>query len=53
MKKEYMVPQMEVVEIKVKPQLLAGSDYGGKFNAPGFEWAEKGYEFGGWDLETE
>ena len=32
-----MRPQMEVMEIRVEPQLLAGSDYSGKFGAPPFE----------------
>ena len=59
MKKEYMKPQMEVMEIMVNQQLLAGSDpgYGGGGSgdpaAPEFEeeWVEKAYQFGGWDVE--
>ena len=44
MKKEYINPQMEVVEIKINQQLLTQSDpgYGGGGNdepeAPGFSW---------------
>ena len=59
MKKQYIKPSMEVVEIKINQQLLTVSDpgYGGGGNAdpqaPGFDWVEKAYEFGGWDLETE
>ena len=50
---------MEVVTIKINQQLLTLSDpgYGGGGNAdpqaPGFDWVDKAYEFGGWDLETE
>jgi hypothetical protein len=46
MRKEYRVPQMEVMEIKVGPQLLAGSNYGGKFNAPQMNDDD-------WDFEEE
>ena len=37
MKKEYRVPQMEVVEITMGWQLLAGSDYQGVLGAPSFD----------------
>lgn len=59
MKKQYIKPSMEVVTIKINQQLLTLSDpeYGGGGNAdpqaPGFDWVDKAYEFGGWDLETE
>lgn len=50
---------MEVIEIAIGQQLLAGSDpgYGGGGSgdpaAPEFEeeWVEKAYQFGGWDVE--
>ena len=57
MKKQYMKPQMEVVEIASSVQLLAGSTpgYGGGGSAdpqaPEFDWVDKAYQFGGWDLE--
>ena len=56
MKKKYIKPQMEVVEITSSVQLLAGSRYGGKLNAPEFtpdgeDWTDKVYQFGGWDIE--
>ena len=56
MKKKYIKPQMEVVEITSSVQLLAGSGYGGKLNAPEFtpdgdDWTDKFYQFGGWDIE--
>ena len=52
-----MKPQMEVVEIASSVQLLAGSvpGYGGGGNAdpqaPEFDWTDKFYDFGGWDIE--
>ena len=57
MKKRYVEPQMEVVEIASSVQLLAGSvpGYGGGGNAdpqaPEFDWTDKFYDFGGWDIE--
>ena len=57
MKKEYIKPQMEVVEIASSVQLLAGSTpgYGGGGNAdpqaPEFDWVDKADQFGGWDIE--
>ena len=39
MKKQYIKPQMEVVKIQAM-QILAGSDYGGKLNAPAYEWVD-------------
>lgn len=57
MKKEYMKPQMEVMEIAVERQLLAGSvpEYGGGGSedpqAPDYDWVDKAYQFGGWDVE--
>lgn len=59
MKKEYIQPVMEVVDLKTDQYLLTVSDpgYGGGNSAdpeaPEFEfdWVEKAYEFGGWDLE--
>ena len=50
MKKIYEKPQMEVVKIGVN-QFLCTSTNSGEFGAPGFNGVEKGYEFGGWDLE--
>lgn len=52
MKKIYEKPQMEVVEIGVS-QFLCMSTNSGEFGAPGFNGVEKGYEFGGWELEEE
>ena len=40
MKKEYMKPQMEVVKIQAM-QILAGSGFGGKLNAPAYEWDDE------------
>ena len=53
MKKEYIKPSMEVVKLNKTAPLLAGSATPGDIplGAPGFDWVEKGYEFGGWDLE--
>ena len=62
MKKIYVTPQMEVVEIASSVQLLAGSTpgYGGGGNADpqapeldldDYDWVDKGYQFGGWDIE--
>ena len=57
MKKEYIKPQMEVVEIASSVQLLAGSTpgYGGGGNAdpqaPEFDWVDKAYQFGGWEID--
>ena len=48
---------MSVVEITASVQLLAGSDpgYGGGGNydpqAPEYDWVDKAYQFGGWDIE--
>ena len=50
MKKIYEKPQMEVVKIGVS-QFLCTSPNSGEFGAPGFDWVEKGSEFGGWDFE--
>ena len=56
MKKEYIKPQMEVVKIQAM-QILAGSpdahdEVGGDGQlAPEFDWVEKNYQFGGWDVE--
>jgi len=52
-----MKPQMEVVEIASSVQLLAGSTpgYGGGGNAdpqaPEFDWVDKAYQFGGWEID--
>ena len=56
MKKQYSKPTMNVVLLQNRAQLLAGSGYGGKLNAPEFtpdgeDWTDKFYEFGGWDTE--
>ena len=57
MKKKYSMPEMSVVEITASVQLLAGSDpgYGGGGNydpqAPEYDWVDKAYQFGGWDVE--
>ena len=53
---------MEVVEIASSAQLLAGSvpGYGGggnadpqapEFDLDDYDWVDKGYQFGGWDIE--
>lgn len=51
MKKQYMKPLMEVIRLQQTQVILAGSGYDDEINAPGFDWIEKGYQFGGWDLE--
>ena len=62
MKKIYVTPQMEVVEIASSVQLLAGSTpgYGGggnadpqapEFDLDDYDWVDKGYQFGDWDIE--
>ena len=49
---------MEVVKIQ-QTQMLCNShqpdatDYNDWLGAPGFDWVDKAYEFGGWDLEAE
>ena len=55
MKKEYIKPTMQVVKLNKTAPLLAGSPAPGDIplGAPGFDWVEKGYEFGGWGLEAE
>jgi hypothetical protein len=55
MKKIYEKPQMEVVQIGVS-QFLCTSKNSGEFGAPEFnpddyDWVEKSYKFGGWELE--
>ena len=56
MKKIYEKPQMEVVEIGVS-QFLCMSKNSGEFGAPefnpegDFDWVDKAYHFGGWDIE--
>ena len=40
MKKQYIKPQMEVVKIQAM-QILAGSGFGGKLNAPTYEWDDE------------
>ena len=57
MKKEYIQPVMEVVDLKTDQYLLTVSDhvFGGGSSAdpeaPEFEfdWVEKAYECGGWE----
>jgi hypothetical protein len=51
MKKRYMKPSMDVIRLQQTQVILAGSGYNDEINAPGFDWIEKGYQFGGWDLE--
>lgn len=52
MKKQYTKPAIEVYELQCKTQILAGSnEYNGEVGAPEFDWVEKAYDFGGWDLE--
>ena len=41
MKRDYKKPTMMVVLLQNQAQLLAGSDYGGKLNAPAFEWDDE------------
>ena len=41
MKRDYKKPTMMVVLLQNLSQLLAGSDYGGKLNAPAFEWDDE------------
>ena len=40
MKKQYIKPQMEVGKIQAM-QILAGSGFGGKLNAPAYEWDDE------------
>ena len=40
MKKQYIKPQREVVKIPAM-QILAGSGFGGKLNAPAYEWDDE------------
>ena len=50
---------MTVIELQHKCQLLAGSGdptknvpwWDGEGNAPEFNWVDKAYQFGGWDVE--
>ena len=57
MKKEYVKPMIQVYEMRVQGQLLNYSNAGlgaPEFNPEGgFDWVEKGYQFGGWELEEE
>jgi hypothetical protein len=41
MKRDYKKPTMMVVLLQNQAQLLAGSDYGGKLNAPAYEWDDE------------
>ena len=58
-KKIYEKPSMRVVELQHRTCLLQASgtppneipDYDGWMGAPEFDWVEKGYQFGGWDVE--
>ena len=58
MKKYYVKPQMEVIQIGMS-QFLCTSNNGGEFGAPELfyddenDWVQKAYKFGGWDLEVE
>ena len=42
MKKQYMKPRMEAIQLQQAPAILAGSgnvkNYGGELGAPGFDW---------------
>lgn len=52
MKKKYIKPVIEVYKLQCKTQILAGSnEYNDEINAPEFDWIEKAYEFGSWELE--
>ena len=59
MKKKYIQPAMEVVDLKTDQYLLTVSDPGfdgGSSADPeapefDFDWVKKAYEFGGWDIE--
>ena len=59
-KKTYEKPTMTVVELQHRTCLLQASgeqqpenvpDYGDWLGAPEFDWVDKGYQFGGWDIE--
>jgi hypothetical protein len=58
-KKIYEKPTMTVIELQHKCQLLAGSGdptrnvpwWDGEGNAPEFDWTDKAFLFGGWDIE--
>ena len=58
-KKKYIKPDMLVCDIKTSQILCASPDGWGSsdpnnphdFNAPEFDWVDKAYQFGGWDLE--
>lgn len=40
MKKQYITPQIGVLKLKFESQLLTGSNYSGKFNAPAYDFDE-------------
>ena len=58
-KRAYEKPSMTVVELQHRACLLQSSgtppeeihDYDDWMGAPEFDWVEKGYQFGGWDVE--
>ena len=58
-KRAYKKPSMRVVELQHRACLLQASgtppeeihDYDDWMGAPEFDWVEKGYQFGGWDVE--
>jgi hypothetical protein len=54
MKKEYVTPQFAVIEMKYQGMLAySGAGLGApEFNPEGdFDWVDKYYQFGGWDIE--
>ena len=52
MKKEYIKPQVEVVKLEIHHMLAASPPgWNNEVGAPGYDWVDKAYEFGGWDLE--
>ena len=52
MKKEYIKPQVEVVKLEIHHMLAASPPgWNNEVGAPEFDWIDKAYEFGGWDLE--
>ena len=59
MKKVYVKPAMQVMELHNRHAILAGSpdahdEQGGSGQyAPEFNWQEKALLFGGWDVEWE
>lgn len=55
MKRVYVTPETEVLEMKPSSILCISGDLGGDATEPGHapEWSDKMFNFGGWDVEWE